>query len=114
MLACWIGGETAGPALGLFAKAGLPDDSVVLEQTPSPQPSASTFACPGGWVVVDADGDDAIDGADRCERVIETSAAGQLPADTLPVVALVVTMVLLLASIGIGAARWGSVMPPRR
>lgn len=64
--------------------------------------------------MVDADGDDAIDGADRCERVIETSAEGRLSGDTLPAVALVVTMVLLLASIAIGAARWGSVMPPRR
>lgn len=112
------GGTTAAPpatrSAASAARQPRTAPSVVTARTPRPAPSGSAFACPGGWVVVDADGDAAIDGADRCERVFETSAEGQVSGDALPVAALVVTMVLLLTSIGIGAARWGSVMPPRR
>lgn len=82
--------------------------------TPRPRPSDSAFACPGGWVAVDTDGDRAIDGSDSCERVVETGAVGETSNDMLTLAALLITVVLLVGSIGIGAVRSGRITPPRR
>lgn len=81
---------------------------------PRPRPSGSAFACPGGWVAVDVDGDNAIDAADGCERILETGAVGEARRDAFTLAALLVTVVLLVASLGVGAVRRGDIAPPRR
>jgi hypothetical protein len=70
--------------------------------TPRPRPSHSAFACPDHWMAVDSDGDGTISGADECELVVETGAAGGVPGALFTTVALIVTVGLLIASVVLG------------
>jgi hypothetical protein len=54
-------------------------------------------------MAVDSDGDGTINGADECELVVETGAAGGSPGALFTTVALIVTVGLLIASVAFGA-----------
>ena len=73
------------------------------QTTPRPRPSGAAFACPDNWVAVDGDGDGTIDGGDECELVVETGADGGSTGTMLTTAALIITLGLLIASVGVGA-----------
>jgi hypothetical protein len=97
------------PAPGEPAPREAPADGTAAsaapgaQTTPRPRPSGAAFACPDHWVAVDGDGDGTIDGGDDCELVVETGADGGSTGTALTTAALIITLGLLIASVGAGA-----------
>jgi len=85
------------------ASAAAPEAAGDGRTTPRPRPSQSAFACPDHWMAVDSDGDGTISGADECELVVETGAAGGSKGALFATAALIVTVGLLIASVTFGA-----------
>lgn len=94
-------GEPATPEAPADGIAGSAAPGALT--TPRPRPSGAAFACPDNWVAVDGDGDGTIDGGDDCELVVETGADGGSTGTALTTAALIITLGLLIASVGAGA-----------
>jgi hypothetical protein len=61
------------------------------------------MVCPDGWIPVDSDADGRFEASDTCEVLVETAAQRSAVGSAFPTVALIVTIGLLVASIGLGA-----------
>ena len=61
------------------------------------------MVCPDGWIPVDSDADGRFEATDSCEVLVETAAQASAGGATFPTIALIVTVGLLVASIGLGA-----------
>jgi hypothetical protein len=70
---------------------------------PRPRRFDGTMVCPDGWIPVDSDADGRFEASDSCEVLVETAAQASAVGVTFPTIALIVTVGLLVASIGLGA-----------
>jgi hypothetical protein len=90
--------------LGVATEApgdGGPGDS---SAEPPPRIVDGIVACPDGWIPVDSDVDGRFEPSDKCEVLVETAARASAAGAAFPAAALIVTIGLLIASIGVGAA----------
>jgi hypothetical protein len=70
---------------------------------PPPRIVDGIVACPDGWIPVDSDVDGRFEPSDKCEVLVETAARASAVSAAFPAAALIVTIGLLIASIGVGA-----------
>ena len=71
---------------------------------PRPRLLDGAMVCPDGWIPVDSDADGRFEASDSCEVLVETAAQRSVAGEAFPTVALIVTITLLVVSIGLGAA----------
>jgi hypothetical protein len=82
------------------------DPAVRHPQTePRPRLLDGTMVCPDGWIPIDGDADGRFEASDTCEVLVETAAQASPVGAAFPTIALIVTIGLLVASMGWGAFR---------
>ena len=92
--------ESRSDAPAIAPRAAEPEDAPAA---PRPRRSGDAVVCPNGWVPVDRDRDGRVETSDRCEVVIETSSGAPPESANITMAALLVTIALLVTSVGFGA-----------
>jgi hypothetical protein len=97
--------DSAEPETSPRAAEASGDEGQARDRSVEPRPRLfdGTMVCPDGWLPVDSDADGRFEASDSCEVLVETAAQASATGEAFPTVALIVTIGLLVASIGLGA-----------